>query len=136
MQKLTDHLWLGHIGTIRNLRQVLNEGIAAVVDLAFEEPLPTLTRDLLYCRFPLIDGSGNPPWLLQAAVQGLVQLLEKNIPTLLYCSVGRSRSPCVAAMALAKVRGASPDACLEEIAQISALDISRALWHDLKTAIA
>jgi len=38
-----------------------------VVDLALDEPPAVVRRDLVACRFPPIDGEGNPPWLLRAA---------------------------------------------------------------------
>ncbi len=54
-------LWLGHAGHVRDLRTVLAAGIVALVDLALDEPPASLTRELVYCRFPLVDGPGNPP---------------------------------------------------------------------------
>jgi len=62
------NLWLGNARDGRDLRAILDAGIQAVVDLAFEEPPAVLVRELTYCRFPLLDGAGNPPWLLRAAV--------------------------------------------------------------------
>ena len=48
-------LWLGHVGDARDLRTVISTGIMALVDLAVNEPPATVTRDLVYCRFPLLD---------------------------------------------------------------------------------
>src|SRR5579864_520702 len=105
-------LWLGHVGDVRDLRAVLASGVLAVVDLALNEPPATVTRELVYCRFPLIDGAGNPPWLLRAAVDCVAHLLHSGTPTLVYCGAGMSRSPCIAAAAIASVRGCSPDEAL------------------------
>ena len=58
-------LWLGHAGDVRDLRCLLTTGIIAVVDLAIQEAPAPLTRELVYCRFPLVNGPGNPPWLLR-----------------------------------------------------------------------
>ena len=41
----------------------------------FNEPLPSLPRELAYCRFPLIDGPGNPSWLVRAAVETVAYLV-------------------------------------------------------------
>jgi hypothetical protein len=61
-------LWLGNIGDARDVRAVLSAGIMDVVDLTADELPVTFTRDLVYCRFPIIDGPGNPEWLIQAAL--------------------------------------------------------------------
>ncbi|MBN9517077.1 hypothetical protein J0H58_00935 [bacterium] len=53
-------LWLGQVGHARDLHPVLSVGIAVLVDLAADEPPVFVTRDIVYCRFPLHNGSGNP----------------------------------------------------------------------------
>lgn len=61
MRRVVDtSLFIGHAGDLRDLRALHAAGIAAVVDLAANEPPATLTRDLAYCRLPLVDGPGNP----------------------------------------------------------------------------
>ncbi len=62
-------LWFGHIGDAANLSAIEAHGIQAVVDLALNESPLVLPRDLTYCRFPLLDGPGNQPWMLRAAVE-------------------------------------------------------------------
>ena len=44
---------------IREPRPLFDAGIRAVVDVAFEELPDRLPRQLVYCRFPLNDGSGE-----------------------------------------------------------------------------
>src|SRR4051812_5105895 len=100
-------LWLGHVGDARDLRGVLSAGIQAVVDLALNEPPVNFTRELVYCRFPLLDGGGNPPWLVRAAVGTLTEFLRSGTPTLLYCSAGMSRTPVIAAAAVVRFQGCS-----------------------------
>jgi protein-tyrosine phosphatase len=124
-------LWLGHVGDVHDVRAVLSADILAVVDLAANEPPVSLPRELLYCRFPLVDGAGNAPWLLRAAVETVAGLLRAAVPTLVYCSAGMSRSPAVAAAALAAVSGRSPEACLAMMSQSGATDVSPGLWQDL-----
>ena len=127
-------LWLGHVGDVQHLPNVLSAGILAIVDLALDElPLP---RELVHCRFPLIDGSGNPRWLLQAAVATVVCLVRSETPTLLYCGAGMSRAPAVAGAAIAVVRGCSPEEGLSVATRSGAADVSPALWSELRAAIA
>jgi hypothetical protein len=129
-------LWLGHAGDGRDLRGILDAGIAAVVQLAVEEPPITATRELVVCRFPLIDGSGNPVWMLQAAIAAVERCLRNSIPTLLCCGAGMSRSPAIAAAALAGVSGGSPANCLVRLAEGGRIDVSPALWHDVCHVVA
>ncbi|MEO6811536.1 MAG: protein phosphatase, partial [Isosphaeraceae bacterium] len=108
MRQIPDYaLWLGHVGDVRDLNGVYAAGILALVDLAVEEPPAFLTRELVYCRFPLLDGSGNPGWLLRAAIETVACLLRCNTPTLIYCGAGMSRSPAIAGAAVGLVRGCS-----------------------------
>jgi hypothetical protein len=78
-------LWLGHAGDARDLRGLLAAGIVAVVDLAAQEAPAPATRELVYGRFPIVDGPGNPPWLLRAAVEMVAGLVRDEVPTLVGC---------------------------------------------------
>lgn len=98
-------LWLGNAGDLRDARAVLAAGIAAVVELTDSEPFAVLPRELIRCRFPLSDGGDNPPWLLRLAVESVAALLRANVPVLVCCSAGMSRSICVAAGGIALAEG-------------------------------
>ncbi len=135
MRQIQPHsLWLGHVGDARDLRRVLSLGITALVDLALNEPPVTVTRELVYCRFPLLDGLGNPQWLLRLAVETTSTFLRAGTPTLVFCSGGMSRSPTVVAAALALVSGRTPDQCLAEVTQAAPADVSLALWQEVLAA--
>src|SRR5215207_1271751 len=55
-------LWIGNAGDLRRSMELHAQGIEAVVDLAASEPAATLPREVVYCRFPIVDGGGNSPW--------------------------------------------------------------------------
>jgi protein-tyrosine phosphatase len=129
-------LWLGHVGDARDLAGLHSAGIVAVVDLALDETPVSLTREQVYCRFPLIDGGGNPQWLLRAAVETVAGLLRAGVPTLVYCGACMSRTPSVAGAAIALVRGCPPAEGLAIAVQARAADVSPALWTEIKAAIA
>jgi hypothetical protein len=129
-------LWLGHIGNARDLNQVCEAGIEAVVDLALNEPPVVLTREMAYCRFPLIDGGGNPPWMLCAAVETVARLIRSEVRTLVYCGACMSRTPVVAAAAVAAVSGKSLAESLALVVNSGAADISPVFWKELLEAIA
>jgi hypothetical protein len=56
-------LWIGNAGDLRDPRAVCAAGIEAIVELADNEQLATLPRDLIRLRFPLSDGGANNGWV-------------------------------------------------------------------------
>jgi len=125
-------LWLGHAGDVRDPRGVLAAGILAVVDLALNEAPALLPRELAYCRFPLLDGPGNPPWLLRSAVETVANLLRSGTPSLVCCGAGMSRSPCIAAAAVALVRGLTAEEGLTLVLRSGPSDVSPGLWSEVR----
>jgi hypothetical protein len=121
-------LWIGTARDARDLRAIHEAGIEAVVDLAIDEPPVQPTRELVYLRFPLVDNEGNPAWLLRMAVEAVTGLLKAGVPTLVACSAGASRSPAVAAVALARWLGIGPE---EGLSRIGMGDVSVTLWREL-----
>lgn len=129
-------LWLGHSGDARDLQELFRIGIGAVVDLAMEEPPASPGREMFYCRFPLLNGTGNPPWLIRAAIEMTATLLREKVPILVACGGGMSRSPVIAASALVKLGHPSlPDALLF-LSELGRCDVSAALLQDVVTATA
>jgi hypothetical protein len=129
---LPNQLWIGNAGDGRDPERLLQNGVAAVINLAAEEPSPVLPRGMTYCRFPLTDGAPNDLGLLDVAIQTVVSLLKKRIPTLVYCGAGMSRSPAVVAAALSIVQGGSPEDKLKEIVAGHPHDVSPHLWEAVK----
>lgn len=128
---ITLQLWIGNAVEAQDQRRVNDLEIAAVVDLAREQPPLQLSRDLVYCRFPLIDGPDNPPALLAAAIQTTALLIREKARMMVCCGAGLSRSPAIVAAAMALVREEPTDECLNRIADMAPLDIVPALWNDV-----
>ncbi|MBI3785994.1 MAG: dual specificity protein phosphatase family protein [Deltaproteobacteria bacterium] len=114
-QILPYKLWIGSSGDVRDWRRLYDLGIRAVVQVAYEEPALTLPHDLVVSRFPLIDGDENPPDVLALAIATLTHFLEQKFVCLVCCQAGLSRSPALAAAALARLTGQPFAVCLEEI---------------------
>ena len=132
MHRLEQHaLWLGNAGDVGDIRRVLDLGIRALVDLALNEPVPQLPRDILYCRFPLVDGAGNDPWMLVSAIDMVASLLKLELPTLVFCSAGLSRAPAIVAAALSATTATPPDECLKMIAASVSHDMNPGFWSDV-----
>jgi len=119
----------------RNLRAIHANGIIAIVDLAADEPAVQPTRDLIYLRMPLVDGQGNSAAHLRLCVTIVSQLLNENIPTLVACSAGMSRSPATVAAALSVTEATPFEEALTRVTSGGPCDISPTLMLDLRAAI-
>ena len=124
-------LWIGTARDARDLKNVLSMGIEVVIDLALEEMPLHPTRELVYLRFPLLDGAGNSEWVLHAALAMLEECLRSKVPTLVACGAGMSRSPAVVAIAAAPSMGLKPKDVLLLIQKRGPIDVSPALWEEL-----
>lgn len=129
-------LWIGHAGNARDPHCVRAHSIVAIIDLAIDEAPLVPAREIVYARFPLVDGPGNPAWVVRAAINTVAALLQQGTATLVCCSAGMSRSPAVSAAALSIVTRHSPGACLDQIARAGPTDVSPALWVDVLAACA
>ncbi len=137
MRCISPHnLWLGNTTNLWDLRAVHEQGIVAIVDLAAKEKPPEITRDLTYLRMPLIDGGGNPPWLLQLAIDSVAQLLSARVATLVVCSAGMSRTPAITAAALSCYLGVSLASALKTVTDGHAHDVSPGLITDIQSVLA
>ena len=94
-------MWLGHAGDLLDPRSVMAVGIEAVIELADSEPFASLPRELVRCRFPLSDGGDNAAWLLRLIAETVAALIHANVPALICCASGLSRSVCAAAAGVA-----------------------------------
>lgn len=125
-------LFVGNALEARNLRLLYETGIQAVVDLAVNEKPAQLGRDLIYCRFPINDGDGNPDWLLVVAIRTVASMIRNDIRTVVACSAGMSRAPTIAAASVALLTNRDPDECLLEIISDAPNDVSPILWTQIK----
>jgi hypothetical protein len=124
-------LWLGHAGEAQDFRLLFDAGIEALVELAEEELPSQPPRELIYCRFPLLDGAGNQYELLYLSVYTVANLLERGVSTLVCCGTGLSRSPAIASAALSLVYQEPAEELLKRIAEHHPTDVSPGLWSDV-----
>jgi hypothetical protein len=129
-------LWVGHAGDGRAFQQLFDQGIRAIVQLAAEEAPIQAPRDFILLRFPLDDGSGNNLDLMWVAIISILNLIAKDISTLVCCGAGMSRSPAIAAAALSLAEQRSLEDCLKLVTEHHAADVLPGLWADLKRVMA
>ena len=124
--------WIGNAQDGQNIERVIKLDIKSIVHLAFEEPAFPFPRDRMYCRFPLLDGSGNELTMLKMAIRTVASLIQAHVPMLVSCSGGMSRSPAIVAAALSCSEQIPVDECLKRITAIGPHDISPALWNEVR----
>jgi protein-tyrosine phosphatase len=128
-------LWLGHAGESRDYQKVFDLGVKVLIQLAAEEPSLQPPRELVYCRFPLLDGPGNRAELLFLAVSTVATLIKMHVPTLVACGAGMSRSPAVAAAALSMSFHEPPEKYLEKVLQHHPGDVSPGFWNEITSLL-
>jgi protein-tyrosine phosphatase len=128
-------LWVGHAGDGSQSRMLHELGIEAIVQVAAEEPPLSPPRSLIYHRYPLLDGSGNPSTVLKLAVETVASLIRLRIPTLVCCGMGLSRSPAIAAAGLALAFREPADEVLRRLADRHPVDVSPALWAEVRSVL-
>ena len=131
---LPNLLWIGHAFDVREPRPLFEARITAVIDVAYEEPPAQIPRQLTYCRFPLNDGGGNDGNMLLQTLLTATDFLASNTRTIIACSAGMSRSPTIAAFALAYHLSENPETVIGRIADIKSLELKPELWSDTLSA--
>jgi protein-tyrosine phosphatase len=132
MNQITHYqLWAGNAADGRDVTEILARDIRAIVQLATEEPPLQLPREIACLRIPLVDSDGNDTALLQLAIQAVAALIAAEIPTLVCCGGGMSRSPAIIAAAISHVEKADLHACLEAVTKSHPSDVSTSLWEEI-----
>jgi protein-tyrosine phosphatase len=124
-------LRIGHAGDSDDVKALFDDGVRAVVQLAYEAAPILLPRELIVCRFPLIDGPGNRPEMLRLAIGTVAELLREQISVLVACGSGVSRAPAIAAAALARYTGKPLSECLQEVTRHRHADVHPALYEHI-----
>jgi protein-tyrosine phosphatase len=124
-------IWVGHTVDEGDFRVIFDTGIQALMQVAIEEMTPLVPRELIYCKFPLVDGTGNRAEVLQLAIKTLAALITQHIPTLVACGAGISRSPAIVAAALALAHREPPEQWLQRVVQHHPSDVSPAFWSEV-----
>ena len=137
MFRSTPHkdLYVADAIAARDLRQIYDHQIKAVVDLAANEPPAVLGRDIVYCRFPLADDASNDDALVETAILCLRSLLERDLRSLVACSAGMSRSPLIAAAANSLMSGNSLRSCLTALIEGAPHDVSQAMFSSVERIV-
>lgn len=124
-------LWIGNAHEARDIKSVLAAEIQVVIDLAIDETAIQFPRDIVYCRFPLLDGEGNSAAILRSAIETATNFARAGHRTLVACSGGISRSPAIVSAVLARIGSISCGEAIQQVAATGPCDISPGLWNDI-----
>lgn len=116
MDKVADGLYVGTVddaGQVENLREV---GITTIISLIHRSPTKGYPDEVAVHSVPLRDGPQNDISAFEEAVEMVLSERENDTPLLIHCSAGSSRSPAVAATALALSDDIGLEAAFDQIA--------------------
>lgn len=116
MDDVADGLFVGTLDDAGNLSRLCEYGIENIVSLIHAESASEFPSDLTVVNVPMRDGPCNDQQKFQRAVTHALYRLNAGEELLVHCSAGASRSPAVAATALALSDDMGLEVAFEQIA--------------------
>ncbi|MFT4922769.1 MAG: atypical dual specificity phosphatase [Haloarculaceae archaeon] len=101
MDEVASGLFVGTIADAGDESALCTYDITAIVALSYDDPEGGYPSKQTIVAVPMVDGPQNDPQTFGAAVQAVRSRLDAGTRILVHCSAGASRSPAVAATALA-----------------------------------
>jgi atypical dual specificity phosphatase len=99
MDEVAPNLFVGTLADAGNRALLQEHGVDSVVSLTYGDPESGFPVPVSKCA--MMDGPRNKQETFRTAVQAVLAGLERGETTLVHCSRGASRSPSVAATAVA-----------------------------------
>jgi len=112
MDAVADRLFVGTIDDAENNIRLRDRCVDAVVSLTHDIPC---VPEVSVARIPMIDGPQNDVQTFERAVIETLERLDEVDQVLVHCSAGASRSPAVAATALALHTQIGLEAAFEQV---------------------
>ncbi|WP_253739218.1 dual specificity protein phosphatase family protein [Halohasta salina] len=117
MDRVAESLFVGTIEDAGTGPLLENHGTETVVSLTHSPPDTGFPESVSVKQVPLTDGPQNDRAQFNEAVDVLVSALESGETVLVHCSRGASRSPSVAATALAITQDIGIKEAFEQVAE-------------------
>jgi protein-tyrosine phosphatase len=115
MDAVDDELFVGTAADVTDDSVLASHGVTTIVSLTHETPSPA-AQDITVCSIPLIDGPQHSREQFTKAVEETLAALAADGSVLVHCSAGASRSPTVAATALALARDMELEDAVQQVA--------------------
>ncbi|SDK14143.1 Dual specificity phosphatase, catalytic domain [Halovenus aranensis] len=117
MDEVADGLFVGTVEDAGDEALIREHNIAIIVSLTHSDPDGRFPSDLIVKNVPVMDGPRNDQQKFERAVTHVLSGLKTGDNTLVHCSAGPSRSPAVAATALALYEHVELEAAFEQVAK-------------------
>jgi len=101
MDAVAQNLFVGTAADASDASTLRDHDIAVVISLTHTGPAGDVPADVTLVEIPMMDGPQNSRDAFETAVGEVLARLDAGETTLVHCSAGASRSPAVAATALA-----------------------------------
>lgn len=115
MDEVAQNLFVGTAGDATDESTLRAHGIEVIVSLTAASPAEDVPAAVTLVEVPMMDGPQNSREAFETAVAAVGSRLATGEKTLLHCSAGASRSPAVAAAALALHRDSELEAAFQQI---------------------
>lgn len=115
MDEVATGLFVGTVEDAGSPSRLGRHDVTTIVSLTHRGPDAGFPSDVTVVEVPMTDGPRNEATKLERAVDELASRLDAGETVLVHCSAGASRSPAVAATALALERGIGLDTAFDQV---------------------
>ncbi|MFB6102795.1 MAG: dual specificity protein phosphatase family protein [Haloplanus sp.] len=116
MDEVTSGLFVGTLADAGNGSLLRDHGVTTIVSLTHRDPDGGFPAETTVVDVPMLDGPQNDLAAFARAVAAVRSRLDDGA-VLVHCSAGASRSPAVAATAIALREGGDLDAAFRRVAR-------------------
>jgi len=116
MDEVVDGLFVGTVGDAGDEALLCERGVEVIVSLTHEGPESGFPSAPTVVRLSMKDGPRNEQQVFGRAVTRVLSHLRAGDVVLVHCSAGASRSPAVAATALALYNDVGLETAFERVA--------------------
>ncbi len=101
MDQVSSGLFVGTLADAADEELLTENGIDRIVSLTYGDPEAGYPKSISISQCPMMDGPRNDEETFQEAVEAVLSGFDQDETVLIHCSRGASRSPAVAATAVA-----------------------------------
>jgi atypical dual specificity phosphatase len=115
MDEVAQNLFVGTTADATDESTLRAHDITVIVSLTASSPTENVSPEVTLVEVPMMDGPRNSREAFETAVDAVESRLAAGDRTLIHCSAGASRSPAVAAAALALHRDGELKTALQQV---------------------
>lgn len=117
MDRVDESVFVGTLEDAGDESRLRRHGVDTVVSLTYGAPEAGFPDSVSVLEAAMMDGPRNQKATFESAVEQVLASLRSDESVLVHCSRGASRSPSVAAAAIAVHRGIDIEEAFEQVGQ-------------------